>query len=211
MNDFQCALLKSGFRRYRLSKKLAELKNIRANSSVILERVRVEEKKVSPSLEIMAELRQHMCDVVALSYGKNIEVNPFFKNCTVNVWLVMDGVLNAKSDHERLALLTTLHGVGVKTATFILSVFYPAYWGYITDASIFYSAHLGFLQWSKTYHQIISVDEAIAVNDALIKISEEVGIEVADVSSVMFLIFFYGYRSGFRSGTGKKYGVSHEQ
>lgn len=210
MNSLQCAFFESGFRRHRSSKKLDDLKSIRANSSVILARVRIEAKKVSPSLAVIAELRRHMCDVVAFSYGKNIEVNPFFKNCAVYVWFVMSGVAKANSDREKLTLLTTLHGVGVKTATFILSVFYPTQWGYITDPSVFYSAHLGFVHWEKTYFQIISVDDAIAVNGALVKISKEVGIQVADLSCVMFVIFFYGYKNGFRSGTGKKYGGSYE-
>lgn len=210
MNNLQCAFFKNGFRRYELSRKFLELKSVRASASVVLERIFVESAKNAPSFEFISDLREFLCEVVALSYGKNIEVNPFFKNCTVNVWLVMGGVVNAKSDHEKLTLLTTLHGVGVKTATFILSVFYPAKWGYVTDPSVFYSAHLGFLCWEKTYFQIISADDAIAVNGALVKISKQVGLQVADLSCVMFLIFFYGYRSGFRSGTGKKYGVANE-
>ena len=210
MNELQCALLKSGFRRYELSPKLLELKSIRASASVFLDGLRVESAKNYPSLEFITDLREFLCDVVALNYGKNFESKLFYKNCSIKVWLVMSGVSNAKNDHERLALLTGLHGIGVKVATFILSVFYPAQWGYITDASIFYSAHLGFVQWTKTYFQIISVDDAIEVNCALVKISKEVGIEVADVSSAMFLIFFYAYKNGFRNGTGRKYGVSNE-
>lgn len=211
MNELQCALLKSGFRRHRSIKKNLDLKSVRENASIILERVRVESTKNSPSLDVIADLREFMCGVVALSYGKNVEKNSFFKNCSVKVWLVMSVVFNATSDHEKLTLLTTLHGVGVKTATFILSLFYPTQWGYISDPNIYYSAHLGFVQWTKTYHQIISVDDAISVNGALVKISKEVGILVADLSYVMFVIFFYGYKNGFRNGTGKKYGASHEQ
>lgn len=210
MNKLQCALLKSGFRRHLLSKKNLELRAARESASVVLERVRVEVKKEIPSLEVITDLRQFMCDVVALNYGKNVESNSFIKNCSIKVWLVMSVVVCSKDDSEKLSLLTGLHGVGVKTATFILSVFYPSQWGYITDASIFYSSHLGFVQWTKTYFQIISVDDAIEVNTALVKISKQTGIEIADLSCVMFVIFFYGYRNGFRSGTGKKYGVAHE-
>lgn len=62
--------------------------------------------------------------------------------------------------------------------------------GDVTDASIFYSAHLDFVQWTKTYFQIISVDDAIEVNGALVKISKQVGVQVADLSCVMFVLFF---------------------
>lgn len=210
MNELQCALFESGFRRYMLNPKFIELKSLRASASVVLERIRVESTKIAPSLEFISDLREFLCEVVALSNGGNFESKLFYKNCTVKVWFVMSGVSNAKADPERLALLTGLHGIGVKAATFILSVFYPAQWGYITDASIFYSAHLGFVQWAKTYFQIISVDDAIEVNCALVKISKQTGIEVADLSSVMFVIFFYAYKNGFRSGTGRKYGVSNE-
>lgn len=211
MNDLQCALLKSGFRRHELSRKFLELKSVRASASVVLERILVESTKSTPSLEFISDLREFLCEVIAFSCGKNVESKLFYRNCTVKIWFVMSVVVNTKNDSKKLTILTGLEGVGVKAATFILSVFYPSKWGYVTDPSIFYSALLGFVLWSKTYHQIISVDDAIAVNGALVKISKEVGIEVADVSSVMFLIFFYGYRSGFRSGTGKKYGASHEQ
>ncbi len=211
MNALQCALFKSGFRRYELSPKLLELKSIRVIASFVLERVCVESTKKSPSLEVIADLRQFMCDVVALSYGKNFESKLFYKNCSVKVWLVMSGVSKAKGDHEKLALLTELHGVGVKTATYILSVIYPSRWGYVADPSIYYSAHIGFVQWEKTYFQNISADDAIEINRALLKISKHLGIEVADVSFVMFLLFFYGYKSGFRNGTGRAYGVSYEQ
>lgn len=48
MNELQCALFKSGFRRYKLSPKLLELKSIRASASVVLERVRVEYTQNAP-------------------------------------------------------------------------------------------------------------------------------------------------------------------
>ncbi|WP_040392244.1 hypothetical protein [Cellvibrio sp. BR] len=210
MNALQCALFKSGFRRYELSPKLLELKSIRVIASFVLERVRVESTKKSPSLEVIADLRQFMCDVVALSYGKNVESNRFFKNCSTNVWFVISSMVNTKNDRDRIELLTGLHGVGVKVATLILSVFYPSQWGYVTDASIYYSAQLGFVQWTKTYFQIISTDDAIEVNNALVEISKQAGIKAADLSAAMFIIFFYPYKNGFRNGTGKKYGARHE-
>lgn len=69
-----------------------------------------------------------MCDVIVLSSGKNFGSNPFLKNCSVNVWFVMSGLVNTKNDTEKIRLLTGLHGVGVKAATFILSVCYPSLW-----------------------------------------------------------------------------------
>ncbi|OZY84521.1 hypothetical protein CBP51_15105 [Cellvibrio mixtus] len=210
MNALQCEFFKSAFRRYMLSPKFIELKNVRASASVLVERVRVEAKKNTPSLEVISDLRQFMCDVVALSFGIHVEANRFYKNCSVDVWSVMSNVVNTKNENERIRLLTGLYGVGVKTATYILSVIYPSSWGYVADPGIYYSAHIGFVQWEKNYFQIISSDDAIEVNQALLKISKQTGIEVADLSSAMFVLFFYAYKNGFRSGTGKKYGVGYE-
>lgn len=210
MNALQCEFFKSAFRRYMLSPKFIELRSIRASASVLVERVRVEARKNTPSLEVISDLRQFMCDVVALSYGIHVEANRFNKNCSVDVWSVMSNVVNTKNDNERIRLLTGLYGVGVKTATYILSVIYPSRWGYVADPGIYYSTHIGFVQWEKTYFQIISSDDAIEVNRALLKISKQTGIEVADLSSAMFVLFFYAYKNGFRNGTGKRYGVRYE-
>lgn len=210
MNSLQCAFFESGFRRYRLSQKYLELENIRARATVVLGRVLVESSKKVPALEVISDLRRFMCDVVALSCAKNVEINRFHKNCSVDIWSVMSKVVNTKKNSEKIQLLTGLDGVGIKIATLILSVFYPSRWGYITDASIFYSSHLGFVQWEKTYSQIITADDAIEVNCAMLKISKLTGIEVADLSSAMFVMFFYAYKNGFRNGTGKKYGGSYE-
>lgn len=210
MNELQCALIKSAFHRYWLSEKHLKLKSVRKEASVVLERVRVESAKKVPALEVISDLRRFMCDVVALSCAKNVEINRFHKNCSVDIWSVMSKVVNTKKNSEKIQLLTGLDGVGIKIATLILSVSYPSRWGYITDASIFYSSHLGFVQWEKTYSQIITADDAIEVNCAMLKISKLTGVEVADLSSALFVMFFYAYKNGFRHGTGKKYGGSYE-